>query len=553
MAVVVVFGLQLRQRATRATEDNLAAGQRMVAHLNEQRQAQVNQHAEPLAGRDDVGQALADLQRAPLLPGQGRSLVAFLQRVVDDLEGQLHADGIALVDRSRHVLAGGGRDRSAWATGGAVDTTEPLQWQPGWLLYTAADVFYQVRVFPVVHAGEVAGELHVATALDNRYAESLAALTRTAMLFVANGRVITCTLDAPACSAFADEFERQLPGDGVVTVGEEPWAIHRVLSMQGATAFAVDGLAATQRAAVRDVWALLGTVGLGALLLGGIASIWLAKTLSHPIDDLSRTLSGMATSREFATEIPRSGKSRELDVLTDTFNDLMRSLTTAEAEARAAYVGAIRALAAALDARDPYTAGHSERVSALAVSIGRQMALPDDELDVLRLSALLHDIGKIGVSDHVLRKAGPLNAEEFEAIKSHARLGSRILRSVPFLGPHLPIVELHHERPDGLGYPHGLAGDEIPMLARIVRVADAFDAMTTARAYRPARPAGDAIAELWHHAGTHFDSAVVEAFARAWPLMGPLGKAGETPAALHEPKRLRAVVPFTARTAETRH
>ena len=165
----------------------------------------------------------------------------------------------------------------------------------------------------------------------------------------------------------------------------------------------------------------------------------------------------------------------------------MQGLTAAEAESRAAYLGAIRALAAALDARDPYTAGHSERVSALSVLIGREMNLSDSDLDVLRLGALLHDIGKIGLSDAVLRKASGLTTDEYEQIKRHPALGARILRQVPFLAPHLPIVELHHERPDGRGYPFGLRGDDIPLAARIVHVADAFDAMTSARAYRPAR------------------------------------------------------------------
>ncbi len=154
--------------------------------------------------------------------------------------------------------------------------------------------------------------------------------------------------------------------------------------------------------------------------------------------------------------MPLTGSSQEVDALTDTFNTMMQSVVAAEAETQSAYVGAIRALAMALDARDPYTAGHSERVSAISVAIGRQMRLDDEQLEVLRLGALLHDIGKIGVSDDVLRKPGALTPDEFELIKQHPALGARILRSVPFLAQHLPIVELHHERPDGKGYPHGL-------------------------------------------------------------------------------------------------
>jgi putative nucleotidyltransferase with HDIG domain len=193
----------------------------------------------------------------------------------------------------------------------------------------------------------------------------------------------------------------------------------------------------------------------------------------------------------------------------------MTGLIQAEAETQSAYVGAIRALAAALDARDPYTAGHSERVSAISVLIARHMHLGEAEVDVIRLGALLHDIGKIGVSDHVLRKPGPLSSDEFEQIRRHPGLGARILRKVPFLEPHLAIVELHHERPDGKGYPYGLLGDNIPLEARIVHVADAFDAMTSARAYRPARAASVALVELQRYSGTQFDPKTVDALRTA--------------------------------------
>ena len=147
------------------------------------------------------------------------------------------------------------------------------------------------------------------------------------------------------------------------------------------------------------------------------------------------------------------------------------------------------------------------------------MKLSDDELDTLRLGALLHDIGKIGISDAVLRKPGALTPEEFAVIETHPSVGARILRSVHFLAPHLPIVELHHERPDGQGYPHRLRGDEIPLLARIVHVADAFDAITSARAYRPARGSPEALRELWRCAGSQFDAEVVHALAAAMPAI----------------------------------
>lgn len=143
--------------------------------------------------------------------------------------------------------------------------------------------------------------------------------------------------------------------------------------------------------------------------------------------------------------------------------------------------------------------------------------MSETDLDVLRLGALLHDIGKIGLSDEILRKPSALTVEEFEQIKRHPALGARILRQVPFLAPHLPIVELHHERPDGRGYPFGLRDAEIPLAARIVHVADAFDAMTSARAYRPARGAAEAVIELQGHSGTQFDPGAVDALVLMLP------------------------------------
>jgi putative nucleotidyltransferase with HDIG domain len=164
--------------------------------------------------------------------------------------------------------------------------------------------------------------------------------------------------------------------------------------------------------------------------------------------------------------------------------------------------------------------------------MGRAMGLPDHDLATLRLGALLHDIGKIGVPDDVLGKPASLSADEFDLIRAHPVIGARILRSIPFLAAHLPIVELHHERPDGHGYPYGLIGEAIPLPARIVHVADAYDAMTSARAYRPARSPHDAIAELNQHAGTDFDAASVRALVTALPRL-PVASASFDPTAFH--------------------
>lgn len=265
----------------------------------------------------------------------------------------------------------------------------------------------------------------------------------------------------------------------------------------------------------RQSW--LGILAAGATLLGAVLSFHAARTITQPIDQLSRAVSKVAAERRLDVVVPRTGQSREVDALADSFNTLVGSLRNAEAHTRGAYIGVIESLAAALDARDQYTSGHSERVSRIAVVIGRQMQLDREELDIVRLGALLHDIGKIGVRDSVLGKNGPLTDEEHSAVQTHTHHGARILQPLPFLAPYLPIVELHHERPDGKGYPYGLRGDDIPIGASIVRVADAFDAMTSARAYRPAMSHKAALAELRRHAGTQFERRVVDALLAAYP------------------------------------
>jgi HD-GYP domain-containing protein (c-di-GMP phosphodiesterase class II) len=171
----------------------------------------------------------------------------------------------------------------------------------------------------------------------------------------------------------------------------------------------------------------------------------------------------------------------------------------------------VETMAQALDARDPYTAGHSIRVGAYADAIARALRVPSDEIETLRIAAQLHDIGKIGVPDAILLKCGPLTSDEFAVIKLHPQIGRRILEKVAQFDSLLPVVELHHENHDGSGYPHHLSGERIPLFARIVHVADAFDSMMTNRSYRGALTLGATIEQLHIYAGTQFDPLIAAA------------------------------------------
>jgi HD-GYP domain-containing protein (c-di-GMP phosphodiesterase class II) len=177
-----------------------------------------------------------------------------------------------------------------------------------------------------------------------------------------------------------------------------------------------------------------------------------------------------------------------------------------------AHFETVMALSEALDAKDSYTAGHSRRVMQYSVRIAWRMGLGDRDFELLKKSALLHDLGKIGVPDAILRKRDGLSREEFDVIRSHPCIGADILKAVGAFRSLVPAVYYHHERFDGRGYPDGIKGDDIPIQARIISVADSFDAMTSNRAYRDAFPAADALREIERNRGTQFDPQVADAF-----------------------------------------
>ena len=447
-----------------------------------------------------------------------------MQREVDKIANRVSASVLAVADGKGVVVASGGAQASSWPRGTLVGAARGGEAADR--VVVAGDgpyrVVYRVLSVPLQLGDATIGSLELGTALDAAYAAELAQLSR-GHAAIMRGQTMLATTLAPEIAAGLVAQGGDAGGAQVVTLAGESWAIQPLSRVDDVTLSALASVDAAAAGQTRSALTSLAWIGLGALGLAGLGSLWLARTLTEPIDHLSQSLTAMSATERTRTPVVPSGSSREIDQLTQTFNSLMASVTAAEAEAEATYLGAVRALAAALDARDPYTAGHSERVSTFAVAIGQELGLDDEAMETLRLGALLHDVGKIGVPDEVLRKQGALTPAEFEAIKIHPSAGARILRSIPFLAPHIPIVELHHERPDGRGYPYGLAGEAIPLAARIVHVADAFDAMTSARAYRAARLPVEAIAELRRCAGTDFDGPSVEALVVAVPrLVGAL-------------------------------
>jgi HD-GYP domain-containing protein (c-di-GMP phosphodiesterase class II) len=200
----------------------------------------------------------------------------------------------------------------------------------------------------------------------------------------------------------------------------------------------------------------------------------------------------------------RKDATRQIDVLSSFAANIYTRLQLADS-LEMSYTKTMEALVSALEARDPYTEAHAGRITELAMALAVAMQLSGEQRRAVRLGSILHDVGKIGIPDAILRKPGSLTEEEWQVMRTHAIVGERMLRGVDFLGPALPIIRHHHERWDGGGYPDGVGGESIPIGARIVAVCDSFDAMTSDRPYRRAMPIEAAFNELLSCAGTQFD------------------------------------------------
>ena len=272
-----------------------------------------------------------------------------------------------------------------------------------------------------------------------------------------------------------------------------------------------------------------------------IAAFVFARTLSNPINRLAAASRALARG-DFSARVHVRTRN-EIGELAHTFNSMageienyIRRLRQAFEENNELFLGTIRALAQAIDAKDPYTRGHSVRVNRYTMILARGLGLPEADLRDLHVSSLLHDVGKIGIDDSILKKNGRLTDEEYEIIKTHAALGATIMSPIPQMKPVIPGLRHHHERCDGSGYPDGLKRDETPLMARIIAVADTFDAITTVRPYQQPMSFERAVARINELRGDALDERVVDAFNRACEmgLMTP-GESDEEDVAIPAP------------------
>jgi hypothetical protein len=270
----------------------------------------------------------------------------------------------------------------------------------------------------------------------------------------------------------------------------------------------------------RDALRRILLVSVVVLVLGSTGVYVVSSRFTAPIERLSEGIIRLPGAQR-AEEIYISSRD-ELGDLTIKFNTMAKTITEQKRELREnadeiekAYVSTLRLLATVIEARDPYTRGHSARVARLSVLLGRKMGLVEEELRDLEVASMFHDVGKIKTPDRILNKQEPLDGEEYEEIMRHTRHGADILDVVDSLKKYVPAVLYHHERFDGSGYPEGLKQADIPLMASLISIPDAFDAMTSARPYRAAMSREEAVSEMLRYKGVQFDPRMLEHFIRA--------------------------------------
>ena len=285
----------------------------------------------------------------------------------------------------------------------------------------------------------------------------------------------------------------------------------------------MQGLATAQRSIRQRIFATAAVF----LVVAIFGTLVLSSFVTTPVKRLHRGVLSLAGSDTFQPVPAHS--SDELGALTRNFNHMAETILAQKSslqlkalQLEEAYISMVRVIAASLDARDPYTMGHSARVARMSCMLGRRLGMGEEELSNLERAAIFHDLGKIQTPDDVLLKGERLSRSEEEKMRNHPTDGTEILRMAPFLHRYIPVVRAHHEWYNGEGYPDGLKGDEIPLHAQILALADAFDAMTTDRPYREALSSVEAIDEILVFRGTQFSPELADAFAKMVREMPPM-------------------------------
>ncbi len=416
------------------------------------------------------------------------------------------------------------------------ENPEPTLGEPFVLKERATPVVVAAR--PIMRQGEVQGVLLALINLDPllREVRDFSADRNTVYLVGGSGRLFAhpkrremleetdyselpivkplTTISGRTITAAMDFVAEGLDGERTPMLGTSKWvpALNCMVVIQIADADAYYQV--SQMVRKSTFWTALW------LVLAVIAGWLFVRRISRPVQMLAEATRSAATG-DFSSRVEIRSRD-EIGQLARTFNFMsvnlesyITRLKTALEKYNLLFLGSLKMIAEAIDEKDPYTRGHAERVTTYSLALSRRMGLDDEELELIRVAALLHDVGKIGIDDRVLKKKGVLTDEEFILMKLHPVKGAGIMAPIAELSGCIPGVKYHHEQFGGGGYPDGLSGEEIPLMARIIGVADTFDAMTTDRCYQPRVPTAEALERIRSFAGMRYDPRVVDALAAA--------------------------------------
>ncbi len=463
-----------------------------------------------------------------LVEGSTAATRATLEDQLQEFCGRMEIDLLAVVAPDHRLLGGVIRTGPVLRSLAGPHENDREIHAEGGFLEVGSEV-YKTNGVPVELSGETVATLIVGSVFEFSQKSMSSVLLH-------GGRILRSSVPGVR-PAELEAALRQCPGQSecdvqvagrtfvsvpVSAVEAENPAGYRVISLQDS-----DSAIGPVRAGLR--WVFISVFAIAALIavFCGVIS---ARSIVRPISALVTHLREAEQSGLMSALKVGGTGIREIDDLTRSFNQAALATSEAREKLDSAYLQFVGTLAKALDARDRYTAGHSQRVSLLACKLGAAMELPVADLERLRMGALLHDIGKIGISDTVLLKPGRLTDSEMAMIRQHPEIGRRILEKVQGFSAWLDAVELHHENWDGSGYPHGLRGECVPIDARIIHVADAYDAMTSDRPYRKGMGRERAMLNLQARAGADFDPVIVACLVRLSEAETPFDEpvAGDT-------------------------
>lgn len=486
-----------------------------------------------IRGTVGMAEAVANRDLAPLRD----TLVAYkVNQQLDGLEvvdaqgvellGFLHGPDPREVEDYRTFT---GRDLTSWnlvqrILAGEIDEfgdkfAELIATERGYTLFTGG---------PVKLGEEIVGAVLVGQHLDNILLDTSRQALAQVTIYDQTGHLVASTISgagdegSPFRTLRPDISSRIDPSGGTVAMENVQWlersyrAIFAPLLIRQrpvgfmAVALPTDFIPQTTTLG-RNLMILLFTLASLAVLVIGYL---LSERITQPVMKLAQAALRVA-SGDFDQPVEvKSGD--EIGILASAFDSMTRDLKVYTYQLQQLNLRIVQSLAAAMDARDPYTHGHSNRVTQNTLAVAKRMGFHEKELQSLEIACYLHDIGKIGIPDQILKKPSALTEEEWEKVREHPRIGARILEPLGFDQIVIHSVLYHHERYDGRGYPEGLKGEEIPLAARILSVADAFDAMISDRPYRKAMPEEEALVILQENAGIQFDPEVVTRFLQAY-------------------------------------